>query len=137
MVPPRRLPRRSLGQLGQLCGGDRALAQHHHPGARQVDHRGGPAGEAAAAILDGSGPNGLPPVYFRVLSYQAGSANSGNMAWTGMSGGPYTMYVVTSDNNPFDTAGFGTITSYTIYAEVPSWEGWMALAVLALLGLLL
>lgn len=72
-------------------------------------------------IKTGSGPNGLPPVFFQVLSYQTTDANSGNMAWTTMTGGPYKMYVVVSDNNPFDTANFGPITSYTISAEVPAW----------------
>lgn len=67
-------------------------------------------------IKTGSGPNGLPPVFYRVLSYQTTNPNSGNMAWTSLSGGPYTMYIVVSDNNPFDTANFGTITSYSIAA---------------------
>jgi hypothetical protein len=84
-------------------------------------------------IKTGSGPNGLPPVFFRVLSYQTGNANSGNMAWTTMSGGPYKMYVVVSDNNPFDTANFGTISSYTINAEVPSWERYLTGGLLLLL----
>ncbi len=73
-------------------------------------------------IKTGSGPNGLPPVFFRVLSYQTGNANSGNMAWTTMTGGPYIMYVVVSDNNPFATATFGPIYNFTITAEVPSYE---------------
>jgi hypothetical protein len=88
-------------------------------------------------IKTGSGPNGLPPVFFRVLSYQAGNANSGNMAWTTMSGGPYTVYVVVSDNNPFDTANFGTISSYTINAEVAAWEKFITIGLLLLFCLLM
>ena len=65
-------------------------------------------------IKTGSGPNGLPPVYYRVLSYKTGSPNTGNMAWTSFTGGPYVLYMVISDDNPFDTATFGTITTYTI-----------------------
>lgn len=65
-------------------------------------------------IKSGSGPNGLPPVHFRVLSYKTGNPNSGNMAWTSFTGGPYSLYLVVSDDNPFDTATFGAITTYTI-----------------------
>lgn len=88
-------------------------------------------------IKTGSGPNGLPPVFFRVLSYQTSDANSGNMAWTTMSGGPYKLYVVVSDNNPFDTATFSSISSYTINAEVPSWERYVTGGILLLLLCLL
>jgi hypothetical protein len=43
------------------------------------------------------------------------------MAWTSFTGGPYMMYVVASDNNPFDNANFGVIKSYSISVEVPKW----------------
>lgn len=72
-------------------------------------------------IKTGSGPNGLPPVFYRVLSYKTADANTGNMAWTSFTGGPYTMYIVVSDDNPFDTATFGAITNYTISREVAAW----------------
>lgn len=70
-------------------------------------------------IKTGSGPNGLPPVFYRVLTYSTGTRL--NMAWTSFTGGPYQMYVVASDNNPFDNANFGVVNSYKIAVEVPSW----------------
>lgn len=79
-------------------------------------------------IKMGSGPNGLPPVFFRVLSYKTDDSNSGNMAWNGLTGGKYTMYVVVSDDNPFDNANFGQISSYPISAEVPLRESFLLLA---------
>jgi hypothetical protein len=88
-------------------------------------------------IKTGSGPNGLPPIFYRVVNYQSGTPSSGNMAWTSLSGGPYTLYIVVSDNNPFDTATFGAITSYTIQAEVPSWEAYISIGLLLLLCILM
>ena len=43
------------------------------------------------------------------------------MAWTGLTSGNFIMYMVASDDNPFDTANFGVINSYLIVAEVPAW----------------
>ena len=40
-------------------------------------------------IKTGSGPNGLPPAFYRVLTYKAGTRL--NMAWTSFTGGPYKM----------------------------------------------
>lgn len=87
-------------------------------------------------IKTGSGPNGLPPSFFRVLSYKTTIPTSGNMAWTGLTAGSYTMYIVASDDNPFDSANFGTIRSYSISAEVPAHEYFLAAAVLLLLALI-
>jgi hypothetical protein len=65
-------------------------------------------------IKKGSGPNGLPPVYFRILAYKTTDATSSYLAWTDMPDGSYNLYVMVSDNNPFDTANFGTIYKYPI-----------------------
>jgi hypothetical protein len=66
-------------------------------------------------IKMGSGPNGLPPVHYRVLYYVSGNATSGNLFWSGLkSDGVYTMYVVVSDSNPFDNANLGVVRSYSI-----------------------
>jgi hypothetical protein len=73
-------------------------------------------------IKKGSGPNGLPPQYFQVLSYKTNNSTSGNLAWTSMSSsGTFSVYIVASDDNPFDNANFGPIHSYNLTAEVPSW----------------
>ena len=72
-------------------------------------------------IKTGTGPNGVPPVFFRVLSYKTTDASSANMAWTSLTNGNYVMYMVASDDNPFDTANFGNIYSYPISPEVPAW----------------
>jgi len=44
------------------------------------------------------------------------------MAWTDMPEGSYDLYIMVSDNNPFDTANLGTISKYSVYYEVPKWE---------------
>lgn len=96
-----------------------------------------PRAPVISEIKTGSGPNGLPPVFFRVLSYRTSNANSGNMAWTSFTGGPYNMYIVVSDDNPFDTATFGTITSYTIQRETAAWEQFISLAILLVVCMML
>ncbi len=73
-------------------------------------------------IKKGSGPNGLPPIHFRILSYKTADPISGYMAWTDMPEGTYDLYIMVSDNNPFDTANLGTINKYTFSYEVPKWE---------------
>ncbi len=65
-------------------------------------------------IKKGSGPDGLPPVDFRVLAYRTTDASSSNMVWTGLGSSTYKIYIMASDDNPFDTANFGQIRSYTI-----------------------
>lgn len=65
-------------------------------------------------IKMGSGPNGLPPVYYRVQYYASGNATSANLGWSGLKNGEYTMYVVVSDANPFDNANLGVVRSYRI-----------------------
>ena len=72
-------------------------------------------------IKKGSGPNGLPPVHFRILAYKTTNAVSSYMAWTVLDKSTYDLYIMVSDNNPFDTANFGPITKYTITPEVPKW----------------
>lgn len=72
-------------------------------------------------IKKGSGPDGLPPADFRVLSYRTTDASSSNMAWTGLGSSEYKVYIMATDENPFDTANLGIIRSYTISKEVPSW----------------
>jgi len=65
-------------------------------------------------IKSGSGPGGSPPVFYKILAYKTSVSTSGNMAWTSMPQGSFTMYVVGSDDNPFDTANFGVIKSFKI-----------------------
>ena len=65
-------------------------------------------------IKKGSGPNGLPPAYFRILAYKTSDPTSSYMAYTDIKKGSYTLYIMVSDNNPFDTANLGTISKYTI-----------------------
>lgn len=85
-------------------------------------------------IKMGSGPNGLPPVYFRVLYYLPSNSTSTNLAWTGMSSsGKYTLYMIASDANPFDNANFGVIRSFPIVPEVASWEKMVAIGIAILL----
>ena len=85
-------------------------------------------------IKMGSGPNGLPPVYFKVLYYVSSNTTSANLAWSSMSSsGKYTLYLVASDSNPFDNANFGVIRSYAIVPEVASWEKIVAIAIFMLL----
>jgi hypothetical protein len=36
------------------------------------------------------------------------------MALTGLGSGTFKLYILPSDDNPFDTANFGVIKSYTI-----------------------
>ena len=73
-------------------------------------------------IKKGSGPNGLPPIHFRILAYKTADITTGYMAWTDMPEGTYVMYIMVSDNNPFDTTNLGTINKYTFTYEVPKWE---------------
>jgi len=49
-------------------------------------------------------------VCFKVLVYETTNPDSGNIVCSNIVGsGSYTLYAVASDNNPFDTANFGTI----------------------------
>lgn len=56
------------------------------------------------------------------------------MAWTSMTSGTYTMYITFSDDNPFDNANFGSISSYSLAIEVAAWQTFI---ITNLLGLLL
>jgi hypothetical protein len=62
----------------------------------------------------GSGPGGLPPLYFRILAYKTSAASSSYMAWTSMPSGTYNLYIMVSDSNPFDTANLSPITKTSI-----------------------
>lgn len=46
-----------------------------------------PRAPVISEIKTGSGPNGLPPAYFRVLHYQSSDPSSANMAWNGLGSG--------------------------------------------------
>lgn len=92
-----------------------------------------PRAPLVSEIKSGSGPNGLPPVYFRVLNYDSTVSTSGNLAWTTMGKGDFVIYVVAADNNPFDTCNFGSIVSATFSNEIPKWEQYLTAALLALL----
>jgi hypothetical protein len=72
-----------------------------------------------------------------VLSYKTNNASSGNLAWTSFTGGPYILYMVVSDDNPFDTASFGTVSSYSISTEVAAWERWITLGLLLIFFLMI
>lgn len=78
------------------------------------DNKVWPRAPVVSEIKMGSGPNGLPPVYYRVLYFVTGNATSANLGWTGLKSGQYTMYVVVSDANPFDNANLGVVRSYSI-----------------------
>ena len=88
-------------------------------------------------IKTGTGPNGVPPVFFRVLSYKTTDLSSANMAWTSLTSGSYVVYMVASDDNPFDTANFGIIHKFSIAAEVPAWGSYMVLSLLAFILLMM
>ena len=50
-----------------------------------------------------------------MIAYTSTNPSSGNLACTNLAGsGSYVLYVVASDNNPFDTANFGVIQMFTI-----------------------
>lgn len=73
-------------------------------------------------IKQGSGPNGLPPVFYRVLAYRTAEPYTSSVAFTGFGGSTLKLYIMFSDDNPFDTANFDErIRGYTIEPEVPSW----------------
>lgn len=91
-----------------------------------------PRAPVFSEIKTGSGPNGLPPVFFGVMAYKSSVASSGNLAWTSMTSGSYTVYMVASDDNPFSNANFGTIKSFQISHEVAAFEGYIQLLVLLL-----
>lgn len=76
------------------------------------DPKSWPRAPIVSEIKKGSGPNGLPPVYFRILAYKTTDPTSSYMAWTDMPEGSYDLYIMVSDNNPFDTANLGTISKY-------------------------
>lgn len=72
-------------------------------------------------IKKGSGPDGLPPAYFRILAYKTSDPTSSYLAWTDMTEGTYNLYIMVSDNNPFDTANLGQINKFSISYETPKW----------------
>ncbi len=72
-------------------------------------------------IKKGSGPNGLPPAYFRILAYKTSDPTSSYIAWTDMKTGSYNLYIMVSDSNPFDMANLGSINKYSITYETPKW----------------
>ena len=91
-------------------------------------------------IKQGSGPDGLPPAFFRVLAYRTDDPNTGHMSWTSMPAGNLTMYILPSNDNPFDTTKFGTMQSYNISREVASWganANVLLMLLLTLAGLIL
>lgn len=70
-------------------------------------------------IKSRSGPGGLLPVASRVLTYVKTSAASGSLSFTGLDPDfTYTLYLLASDDNPFDTANLGEIKSYKIVLEM-------------------
>ena len=86
-------------------------------------------------IKQGTGPNGLPALHYRVLTYKTADSRSGNMAWTSLPSGSLKLYLLPSDNNPFDTANFGSMQSYDIAQEV-QWGYRITVAIVALLLML-
>jgi hypothetical protein len=63
----------------------------------------------------------LPPRFFKVLGYRTSEPNSSNAAFIGIGSSRLRMYIVVSDDNPFDTAIFGEIRKYIIDPEKPSY----------------
>lgn len=59
----------------------------------------------------------MPPVYYKVLAYKTNEASTGYAAYTDVGDTNLVMYIMCSDDNPFDTANFGTIRKYEISAE--------------------
>ena len=88
-------------------------------------------------IKQGSGPNGLPAEYFQVLVYKTADAMSGYFSYTTLPQGTFTLYIVCSDENPFDTAHFSGIRSYSLKNEIPAWSARLLSAAILLAILLL
>lgn len=86
-----------------------------------------PRAPLISEIKRGSGPNGLPPVFFKVLPYRTSEPYSSYVSYTGVTSENLTMYILGSDDNPFDTAHFGPIRSFPITAELPKWEAYFLL----------
>jgi hypothetical protein len=84
-------------------------------------------------IKSGSGPDGLPPLFFRVLGYRTSEYNSSYAAFMGIGDSKLRMYIVGSDDNPFDTANFGPIRMYEIKAEVAAWQYRVAISIFVML----
>lgn len=66
-----------------------------------------PRAPLISEIKKGSGPNGLPPVFFKVLPYRTAEVFSSYVAYTGVGSENLTLFILASDDNPFDTANFG------------------------------
>lgn len=90
-------------------------------------------------IKQGSGPNGLPPVFFRVLAYRTAEPYTSSVAFTGLGSAKLKMYILPSDDNPFDTAEFdeSLIKSHTISMEVAKWESYVLAAGAMLVAMML
>ena len=88
-------------------------------------------------IKQGSGPNGLPPTFYKVLAYRTDEPFTSSVAFTGLGDSQLTMYIMASSDNPFDNAEFGEIVSHKIVGEVATWEGFLGVAGVVLLALLL
>lgn len=84
-------------------------------------------------IKRGSGPDGLPPLFFRVLGYRTSEFNSSYAAFVSIGTTKLRMYIMGSDDNPFDTANFGPIRMFEIKAEVPSWQFRLAISIFVIL----
>jgi hypothetical protein len=86
-------------------------------------------------IKVGSGPNGLAAVNFQILSYRTSDNTTGYYAFNPVPTGNYKLYLVASDDNPFDTANFGSIHSYSITNEKASFEWRLSMGLLIILFL--
>lgn len=80
-----------------------------------------PRAPLVSEIKMGSGPDGMPPAYFRILAYNTNDPTSSYMAWTNMAQGTYDLYIMVSDSNPFDTANLGQISKFSFTYETPNW----------------
>lgn len=81
-----------------------------------------PRDPVISEIKKGSGPNGLPPLFFKILGYKTSQASSSYVSYTGMPDENMTVYILGSDDNPFDDANFQSIIKHEISAEIPTWE---------------
>lgn len=56
------------------------------------------------------------------MAYRTSDPYSGYAAFVGLGTEKLIMYIMASDDNPFDTANFGQIRAISIEPETPKWE---------------
>lgn len=71
-----------------------------------------------------------------MLAYRSDDPYTSYVAFTGIGNSKLKMYIMPSDDNPFDDADFGRIRAHNIEAEEPSWEARLVFLGVGLLLLL-